>query len=288
MTSSAVSGNYTTICMSAAKHFTNRGRKLPSTKGLGSTRADSPTVSSSLQSQFVLASSCSSLPSQHQATCSTLKSTSGKRMQRTRCRCHKRLLSDWWSPTNVRVTTCTLTIFMRHFRFSIAVSKRHSLHRHPPQQPCSTAFQEPQVWVHANQGDLRYVHDGEVVSDQWMDKKPATVASIICVATGSDVCHRKASDANGQWHVIDIRRPTCIALYHASMGGVDVDDQHLAAFDIHWRSRRCWKALFLHLINFAVIQAYFLFMLCWAINPDEIVRPADYSAGNFALPLPGS
>ena len=69
------------------------------------------------------------------------------------------------------------------------------------------------------------------------------------------------------------------------MGGVHVGGQHLAAFDKHQRYRRYWKALFLQFINFAVTKAYFLFMLYRATDPDEIVRPANYTQP-VTSPLP--
>ena len=132
-------------------------------------------------------------------------------------------------------------------------------------------------------GDMRYVRVNEVAVIQWKDKKPVTLASTLHRATDQTACSRNTRGADGDHMETQISRPTAFRDYNQHMGGVDVGDQILATNDLHRRSRRYWKALFYHLVNLCVIQAFILFRLYRQLHPGEIPRTAKYNASDFRL-----
>ena len=69
-----------------------------------------------------------------------------------------------------------------------------------------------------------------------------------------------------------IPQPLSIADDNKSMGGVDLFDQHIAAYRTLRRCKKYWKSLFLDMLDIAATNSYRIFELYRADHPGAIER----------------
>ena len=113
---------------------------------------------------------------------------------------------------------------------------------------------------YAERGDMRYGRNNQVLYVQWKDKRTVTMLSTIHSAIESVNVERNVK-VNGQHVRLPIKQPKCIQDYNASMGGVDVFDQHVAAYRMLRKSNKYWKTIAVDQLEIAVVNSYILFCL---------------------------
>ncbi|XP_065195736.1 piggyBac transposable element-derived protein 4-like [Sycon ciliatum] len=133
-------------------------------------------------------------------------------------------------------------------------------------------------------GTLRYVRDGPVVYQQWKDKRCVSVLST--AHKGHDqVQVTRNRKVNGVYAQVNIPQPLSIADYNKSMGGVDLFDQHIAAYRTLRRCKKYWKSLFLDMLDIAATNSYRIFELYRADHPGAIERRRHHRHTSFRANL---
>ena len=133
---------------------------------------------------------------------------------------------------------------------------------------------------HAPRGAMRYVRDGNMLFQQWKDRRVVSMLSTVHKGN-SHVYVTRHSKVMGHHVEQNIRQPESIRDYNAHMGGVDRFDQRAAAYRVLRRTRKYWKSIFLDMLDVAAVNSFLLFQLCRSQNPGAIPRPNQYSRKAF-------
>ena len=133
---------------------------------------------------------------------------------------------------------------------------------------------------HAPRGAMRYVRDGNMLLQQWKDRRVVSMLSTIHKGN-SHVYVTRHSKVMGHHVEQNIRQPESIRDYNAHMGGVDRFDQRAAAYRVLRRTRKYWKSIFLDMLDVAAVNSFLLFQLYRSQNPGAIPRPNQYSRKAF-------
>ena len=81
---------------------------------------------------------------------------------------------------------------------------------------------------------------------------------------------RRNAKIDGQHQAIGIDQPACIADYNNGIGGVDIFDQHIAAYRCLRKSNKYWKSIAVDMLEVAVVNSYILFNMHRSAHPNEI------------------
>jgi len=146
--------------------------------------------------------------------------------------------------------------------------------------PASLKENIKQFDKHAERGTMRYARDGPILYVQWKDKRSVTVLSTIHSAVDSVNIIRNTK-VDGQHVALEVKQPQCISDYNSCMGGVDVFDQHIAAYRSLRKSNKYWKSIAVDMLEVAVVNSYLLFNTYRAEHPEEIQRGSRYTAREF-------
>lgn len=133
---------------------------------------------------------------------------------------------------------------------------------------------------YAARGTMRYERAGDILYVQWKDRRTVTMLSTVHSANES-VDITRNSKINGSYQQIQVPQPVCIKDYNSGMGGVDVFDQHIAAYRSLRKANKYWKSIAIDMLEVAVVNSYILFNLYRKANPNKIQRPAKYNAREF-------
>ena len=117
--------------------------------------------------------------------------------------------------------------------------------------------------------DIRYVADGKVSQLGWKDNVYSLFLSTMedgtedietnCRRPNTSMKHAKlARKAFSDDAVKMLPRPKLTYAYNILMNQVDRGDQRRAAYPIHQRQMKTWKAMFYELVNIAVVNSYLL------------------------------
>ena len=103
-------------------------------------------------------------------------------------------------------------------------------------------------------GASRWFRDGQTTFVKWKDTKVVCVISSFCPAFGGDNMERGRGKLVGGIYVKDrVNIPSPVKGYNANMGEVDLTDQLLKCYEIIRKTKKWWKALFLH---FFIVKSY--------------------------------
>ena len=122
----------------------------------------------------------------------------------------------------------------------------------------------------AERGAMRYMRVGNQLFIQWKDKRVVTVLSSRHRATDSIEVQRKKK-VGSEVVQLQLRKPVAVKDYNKYMGGVDVFDQHVAAFRVLRRVKKYWKSIFLDLIDMAVVNSYILCVSWCKSHPESAI-----------------
>ena len=86
---------------------------------------------------------------------------------------------------------------------------------------------------------------------------------------------------NGEHVVLQLNQPKCIQDYNAHMGGVDVFDQHVAAYRSLRKTNKYWRTIALDFLDAVAVNSYILFTLSRKADPERFKRPRQYDASDF-------
>ena len=84
---------------------------------------------------------------------------------------------------------------------------------------------------------------------------------------------------------MNLRQPVCVRDYNAKMGGVDVFDQHIAAYGSLRKTDKYWKTIVINFLDAVSVNCNILFKMYRAANPELIQRPRGYVAADFRSAL---
>ena len=133
---------------------------------------------------------------------------------------------------------------------------------------------------HAERGETRYVREGNILVQQWKDRRVVSMLSTVHRGD-SHVMVTNHTKVNGQHVELNIRQPTCVRDYNKNMGGVDTFDQRAAAYRTLRRTNKYWKSIFLDNIDIVAVNSFLLFQLFRQQNPGVIERPRQYRRRHF-------
>ena len=133
---------------------------------------------------------------------------------------------------------------------------------------------------HAERGETRYVREGNILVQQWKDRRVVSMLSTVHRGD-SHVMVTRHTKVNGQHVELNIRQPTCVRDYNKNMGGVDTFDQRAAAYRTLRRTNKYWKSIFLDIIDIVAVNSFLLFQLFRQQNPGVIERPRQYRRRHF-------
>ena len=137
---------------------------------------------------------------------------------------------------------------------------------------------------HAERGETRYVRNGDILIQQWKDRRVVSMLSTVHRGN-SHIMVTRHTKVNGQHTALNIRQPTCVRDYNKKMGGVDSFDQRAAAYRTLRRTRKYWKSIFLDIIDIVAVNSFLLFQLYRQQNPGAIGRPRQYRRRHFQTNL---
>ena len=132
----------------------------------------------------------------------------------------------------------------------------------------------------ADRGETRYVRDGNKLYQQWKDKRVVSMLSTVHKGHEHVTVARK-SKADGQFQVVQINQPKCIGDYNSSMGGVDLFDQHIAAYRALRRCQKYWKSIFLDFLDVSEVNAFLMFEIWRKSHPGQVDRPKHHRRNDF-------
>ena len=133
---------------------------------------------------------------------------------------------------------------------------------------------------HAERGETRYVREGNILVQQWKDRRVVSMLSTMHRGD-SHVMVTRHTKVNGQHVELNIRQPTCVRDYNKNMGGVDTFDQRAAAYRTLRRTNKYWKSNFLDIIDIVAVNSFLLFQQFRQQNPGVIERPRQYRRRHF-------
>lgn len=107
---------------------------------------------------------------------------------------------------------------------------------------------------------------------QRKDRRVVSMLSTVHNATDSAQVERNTK-IDGSWVQVEVRQPRCIRDYSKRLGEVDSFDQRAASYRVLWQTKKCWKSIFLDMIDVAVVNSALLFFSWRSQNPDALVRP---------------
>ena len=85
--------------------------------------------------------------------------------------------------------------------------------------------------------------------------------------------------------VLNLRQPICVCDYNAKMGGVDVFNQHIAAYRSLRKMNKYWKTIVIDFLDAVSVNCNILFKMYRAANPELIQPPRGYVAADFRSAL---
>lgn len=96
---------------------------------------------------------------------------------------------------------------------------------------------------------------------KWRDRGKKAV----CVASNMHNPSKKGyvRRTNSQGNKEQVACPSPIIDYNKYMGGVDKFDQHMASYNISWKSRRWWMKIWFYLIESAIVNSYIVYKDTW-------------------------
>ena len=131
---------------------------------------------------------------------------------------------------------------------------------------------------------MRYERDGRIAYVQWKDRRTVTrLTTVHCATDNVDIERNKKE--NGVHQVITIYQPKCINDYNSGMGGVDVFDQHVAAYQVLRKTNKYWKTIAFDLLDVAVVNSYILFNEYKHDHPDKYLGQRVTMPVTSAMPL---
>lgn len=107
-------------------------------------------------------------------------------------------------------------------------------------------------------GTLRWIREGPLVFVKWMDSKEISICSTIHPAFSGDTVMRRTKNNDGKWISHVLTCPSPIIEYNKHIGGVDLSDQLLLSYSVHWKTLRWYRTFFLHFLDIAATNAYLL------------------------------
>ena len=111
---------------------------------------------------------------------------------------------------------------------------------------------------HAERWSTRYVRQGDILVQQWKDKRVVSMLSSVHRGN-AHVAVTRNTKVDRQHVQLELRQPKCIHDYNKKMGGVDSFDQQAAAYRALRRTRKYWKSIFLDIIDVAAVNSFIMF-----------------------------
>ena len=137
---------------------------------------------------------------------------------------------------------------------------------------------------HGQRGDMRYVRQGGILYQQWLDKRVVTMLSTYHKGD-EPVLIERHTKAGGHHVELLLLQPESIRDYNHGMGGVDSFDQRASTYSLLRKTRKYWKSIFFDLLEVAIVNSCILFTLWRRQNPAMIERPVKYSHEDFRAAL---
>jgi hypothetical protein len=103
--------------------------------------------------------------------------------------------------------------------------------------------------------------ESNISVSKWRDRGKKSV----CVASNMHNPAKKGfvKRTNTHGNKVNISCPNAIVDYNKYMGGVDKFDQHMASYNIAWKSRRWWMKIWFYLIDAAIVNSYVIYKDTW-------------------------
>ena len=111
----------------------------------------------------------------------------------------------------------------------------------------------------AERGTMRYARsnsNNNILYVQWKDRRAVTMLSTVHNACEFVEVERNVK-VNGAHQKMQVKQPACIRDYNKGMGGVDVFDQHTAAYRMLRKSNKYWKTIAIDQLEVAVVNSYY-------------------------------
>ena len=137
---------------------------------------------------------------------------------------------------------------------------------------------------HGGRGDTRYVRQGDLLLQQWKDRRVVNVLSTVHRGHTYGMVTRNTK-VDGQHVQLHVRQPRCIADYNHWMGGVNTFDQLAATHRILRKVRKYWETLLLDLIDSVTINCFLYFSMWCQQHPGTIERRRNMRHSDFRANL---
>lgn len=98
---------------------------------------------------------------------------------------------------------------------------------------------------------MRWERDGVCLALQWKDNTPVTI--LTSIDNANDFVYIDTNEVCNVWQQVRVKQPKAVHHYNLYMNAVDRSDQVLAKNSALRKCMRCWKTLFFHVIDIAVV-----------------------------------